>query len=225
MASSITAIEHKSEFIGYPLKSLKTLRSWRVKLYDTCYQIEYISFKLRNKRQILLDCALIFTGYKKLNTFSYTFNVNSNSLTLTESSIGVDLHINGLSFLVLSKLQGCSLTFASEPDFNLALVPKAASVFSTNESVMEPWETKAKNYRLKPREVEEKREQLLIKPYSKSPLFSNKSSKSLKWLEISPFSTMLSSPIKTTHNQSTASVSCKIKIKNKPRIINHFLFA
>jgi hypothetical protein len=221
MLGSIQALEYTKENIGSAIKSFKVLHIWKVQVDNKYNVIELIICKWRKKKTVKANKEIILENSSNIKGFSYTFHLSSHIFTITECPKGIDLHIDGLSFMVLYKRQAGSLFPIQDcEDPHGPINSKWESVLTDARPAQEDWEKRARNYRLRSRTIQEGtlREKVLIIPRSTKPSrFS---------YDYSPRSTLLSTHFRTPRPESTQSNTLiGFKKRKKRRIINHFLLA
>jgi hypothetical protein len=154
MSGIAQAIDYKTEFVGKYFKSSATKHLWMVRIEEKTHKIELVTYKWKAKRKIMKDNSLIFQSFKTHSEFSHSFYISSHLLTVTEKSSHVDLHIDGLSFLVLVSRKSDYFLSSDEKNQHICpLILKFHSTFTENSQSFKGWEGKAKNFRLIQREI------------------------------------------------------------------------
>lgn len=156
MAINIKGLEYKVEKIGKTFKSLKSSHLWTLEIDKETFNVSFVVYRLRKTRKVLLNETEVFCGQKEKLDFSYSFHIFLHIVTVTEGAKGVDLYVDGLSFIILHKQKSGPFMHIEETKENSSITPirLRESVFSSEApKETEQWEQKAKNFRLKPRDI------------------------------------------------------------------------
>ena len=156
MAINIKGLEYKVEKIGKTFKSLKSSHLWTLEIDKEVFRVSYVVYRLRKTRKVLLNKTELVCGQKEKLDFSYSFHVHMHIVTVNEGARGVDLYVDGLSFMILHKQKSGPFVHIEETKESSSLSPirLRESVFSSDTTKeVGQWEQKAKNYRIKPRDI------------------------------------------------------------------------